>query len=63
VSMETPPTGMEYIGIISTNDFFIQVSGSANANLKGVSGKLYGYRARAESSVYAALVQSEVLSA
>jgi hypothetical protein len=62
VSMETPPTGMEYIGIISTNDFFIQVAGAGNGNLKGVSGKLYGYRARAESSIYAALVQSEVLT-
>jgi hypothetical protein len=62
MSMETPPTGMEYIGIISTNDFFVQVIGAGNANLKGVSGKLYGYRARADSAIYAALVQSEVLS-
>jgi hypothetical protein len=62
-SMETPPTGMDYIGIISTNDFFVQCAGTNNGGAKGVSGKLYGYRARAESSVYAALVQSEVLSA
>ncbi len=62
-SMETPPAALEYIGIISTNDFFVQVIGAGNANLKGVSGKVYGYRARADSSVYAALVQSEVLSA
>jgi hypothetical protein len=61
-SMETPPTGLEYIGIISTNDFFVQVVGANNAAAKGVSGKLYGYRARADSQVYAALVQSEVLS-
>lgn len=61
-SMETPPTTMEYIGIISTNDFFVQVQGANNAAAKGVSGKLYGYRARADSAVYAALVQSEVLS-
>ena len=63
VSMETPPTGLEYIGIISTNDFFVQVEGFNNLLTKGVSGKVYGYRAKAESSVYAALVQSEVLSA
>jgi len=61
-SMETPPTGLDYIGIISTNDFFVQVIGGGNVNAKGVSGKMYGYRARASSSVYAALVQSEVLS-
>lgn len=62
-SMETPPAGLDYIGIISTNDFFIQVLGFNNANAKGVSGKMYGFRARASSSVYAALVQSEMLSA
>ena len=62
-SMETPPSGLEYIGIIATNDFFVQVLGTGNAAAKKVSGKLYGYRARADAAVYAALVQSEVLSA
>jgi hypothetical protein len=62
-SMETPPAALEYIGIISTNDFFVQCLGTGNVLAKGVSGKIYGYRARADSSVYAALVQSEVLSA
>ena len=61
-SMETPASGLEYIGIIATNDFFIQVEGFQNTGVKTVSGKLYGYRARADASVYAALVQSEVLS-
>ena len=61
-SMETPPAGLEYLGIISTNDFFVQVLGLNNGAAKGVSGKVYGYRARADSAVYAALVQSEVLS-
>lgn len=60
---ETPPATLEYIGIIATNDFFIQVAGENNLNIRGMDGKLYGYRARADSSVYAALVQSEVLSA
>ena len=59
---ETPPTTLDYIGIIATNDFFLQVEGSNNANARSVSCKVYGYRARADSSVYAALVQSEVLS-
>jgi len=61
-SMETPPTGLEYIGIIATNDFFTQITGTGNANAKAVSGKIYGYRAKAASSIYAALVQSELLS-
>ena len=59
---ETPATNLDYIGIIATNDFFVQVEGLQNVLAKGVSGKMYGYRARADASVYAALVQSEVLS-
>jgi len=62
-SLETPPATLEYIGIIATNDFFVQVTGANNAAPKGVSGKLYGYRAIASADIYAALVQSEVLSA
>ncbi len=61
-SMETPPTGLEYIGIIATNDFFLQVDGSQNLSAKSFTAKVYGYRARADSSIYAALVQSELLS-
>jgi len=60
---ETPPATLEYIGIIATNDFFIQVAGTSNAAEKGMDGKLYGYRAQASADIYAALVQSEVLSA
>lgn len=62
-SLETPPATMDYIGIIATNDFFVQVEGAGNTVAKGVSGKLYGYRAVATADIYAALVQSEVLSA
>lgn len=62
-ALETPPSTLEYIGIIATNDFFVQIEGTNNTNLKGVSGKLYGYRAVASADIYAALVQSEVLSA
>jgi hypothetical protein len=61
--IETPPANLEYIGIVATNDFFIQLQGEGNVNTRSASGKLYGYRARADSAVYAALVQSEVLSA
>lgn len=62
-AIETPPATLDYIGIIATNDFFVQVLGINNAGAKGVSGKLYGYRAVASADIYAALVQSEVLSA
>ena len=63
VAAESPPATLEYIGIIATNDFFVQVQGTGNTGTKGMDGKLYGYRARADASIFAALVQSEVLSA
>lgn len=59
---ETPPTTLEYVGIIATNDFFVQVEGVNNGTARAVAGRLYGVRARADASIYAALVQSEVLS-
>ena len=61
--METPPATLDYIGIIATNDFFVQIKGLGNTAAKAVFGKLYGYRAVASADIYAALVQSEVLSA
>lgn len=61
-SMETPPASLDYVGIIATNDFFLQTVGTNNAAAKTMGAKVYGYRARAEASTYAALVQSEVLS-
>jgi hypothetical protein len=62
-SAETPVGALEYIGIIATNDFFVQVQGFQNTGLKTATGKLYGYRAQASADIFAALVQSEVLSA
>ena len=59
---DTPPATLDYIGIIATNDFFLQTQGVGNTVSKSGAMKLYGYRARAEASTYAALVQSEVLS-
>jgi hypothetical protein len=63
LGLETPPATLEFIGIIATNDFFVQIAGTANTLAKQVNGKLYGYRAVADASIFAALVQSEVLSA
>tara|TARA_Y100000004_G_C8929186_1_gene419118 strand:+ start:78 stop:590 length:513 start_codon:yes stop_codon:yes gene_type:complete len=62
-SSDVIPADLDYIGIIATNDFFVSVEGANNTGAKGCSGKLYGYRAIANADIYAALVQSEVLSA
>jgi len=59
---ETPTAMLEYLGIIATNDFFIQIQGTNNTVAKNANVRVWGYRARADASVYAALVQSEVLS-
>jgi hypothetical protein len=61
-SLETPPSVLDYIGIIATNDFFLQIQGGNNLAPKIGTAKIYGYRAKASSSVYAAVVQSELLS-
>ena len=61
-SLESPPSELDYLAIIATNDFFLQVLGTNQTAAKSGACKVYGYRARADSSVYAALVQSEVLS-
>ena len=62
-SSDVVATQLEFLGIIATNDFFVSVQGANNLVAKGCSGKLYGYRAKADASIYSALVQSEVLSA
>lgn len=63
-ALETPPANLDYIGIIATNNFYVQVEGRGNLTPRGVDGKMYGYRARVtDPGIYAALVQSEALSA
>lgn len=61
-SDSAPATMLEYLGIIATNDFFLNIQGSNNTDPKVMQARVYGVRARADSSVYAALVQSEILS-
>lgn len=56
------PAHIEYVDIIATPDFFVNLLSSNCNEAQGVTGKLYGYRARADASVYASLVQSELLS-
>jgi hypothetical protein len=62
-SDSAPSTQLEYLGIIATNDFFLNIIGGNNANTKLLQARVYGVRAKADSSVYAALVQGELLSA
>jgi len=57
------PTTEDYIGIIATNNCFLNIQGLGNTNPKSAQVRIYGYRAKASASVYAALVQSELLSA
>jgi len=61
---ETPDSNLDHIAIIATSNFFIGGTDAAN-NLgdTAISFKIWGYRARADAATYAALVQSEVLSA
>ena len=61
-STESPSSLVDYLGIISTNDFFLNLEGFQNTGALSGACKVYGYRARADAAIYAALVQSEVLS-
>ena len=63
-SLDTPHSNaLDYIGIISTNDFFVQVQGANNlTNVQG-NWRMWCARARVTADIYAALVQGETLSA
>lgn len=61
--LTSPQGDAEWIGIIATNNFFLGCQGNNNLVAKRANVRVYGYRARADASTYAALVQSEVLSA
>ena len=62
-SDSSPGTQLDYLAIISTNDFFLNIEGGNNTNARSATARVYGVRARADASIYAALVQSELLSA
>lgn len=59
---ETPTANMDYVGIIATDNAFLQIEGQGNTTAKTMRARIYGFRAKASSSIYAALVQSELLS-
>ena len=61
---DTPAgSDMDYVAIVATNDFFIQVEGAGNLVAKSLSTRVWGYRAVADAATFAALTQSELLSA
>ena len=62
-SDSSPATQLEYLAIISTNDFHLNIEGGNNTLARNMIARVYGVRAKADASVYAALVQSELLSA
>lgn len=56
--------GQDWLAIIATNDFFVGVqSEGPAANPTRCIFTVQGYRAKADAATYAALVQSELLSA
>ena len=63
-SPETPTAAdLPYIGIISTNDFFVQIQSFQGVNAGTVDWRLWTARATVSADIYAALVQGEALSA
>jgi hypothetical protein len=61
--MDTPPAQLEYLDILATDSFFIALTSLNVTGAPTGSVRLFGYRARADAATYAALVQSEMLSA
>lgn len=54
---------LDYTSILATNNFFLQTEGVNNAGAKGGNVRMWCVRAKADSATYAALVNSELLSA
>ena len=63
IAGETPAASLDYVYVIATNDFFLNVQGTNNTAARTGISRVYGYRARASASVYAALVNSVLLCA
>ena len=60
--MDNPPSTLDYIDIIATDNFFLAVDGANASGNCNADIRMFGYRARADAATYAALVQSEMLS-
>lgn len=61
-SGDTPHAQLEYIGIIATNDFYLNIKGTNNTAVIQGNCRIWGYRAQADAATFAALTQSELLS-
>jgi hypothetical protein len=60
---DSPVAGdLKWVAILATNNFFVSIIGGNNTIPRRCNGRMWGYRAKASASVYAALVQSELLS-
>ncbi len=53
--------GQDYLFIVYTNDLFLNIIGTNNAGVMQTQARIWGYRATASASVYAAGVQAELL--
>jgi len=53
---------MDYLAILATDDMFLNIVGASNTAARSAEVRIFGYRAKATSAIYAALVQSELLS-
>jgi len=62
IAQQSTGSNRDYLSIISTPNFFVQVQGINNTGALGAHYRLTGYRAQADADTYAALVASEVLS-
>jgi len=54
--------GMKYLAVLATDDMFLNLQGGNNVGVTSAHCRIFGYRAKATSAIYAALVQSELLS-
>lgn len=61
-ALGTTGTTRDYLGIVATPNFFVQIAGLNNTTAKAVNFRVTGYRAVADQATYSALVASEVLS-
>ena len=61
-SQSHPPTTLEYLGIIATDNFSLNIQGTQQGSAKSMNARIYGVRGRADAQIYSALVQSELLS-
>jgi hypothetical protein len=58
----TTGTTRDFLGVVATPNFFVQIAGNNNTSAKAVNFRVTGYRAVADVGTYSALVASEVLS-